>query len=134
MNSKLLYTLEIELDEDLKMSLNKIWGGVHWGVRSKFRNDWHYSVDLLIDEFKIKKINVPVRIEYRFNFKTRYLDNSNCVIMCKAFEDWLVEAWILEDDTNKYIRSIYIESVLLDQKERKKLDSDYLVIDIYSND
>ncbi len=134
MSSKVLYEIKIDLDEDLKMSLNKIWWGVHWWVRSKFRNDWHYAAELSIDEFNLKKIKVPIHIEYRFFFKTRYLDNSNCVIMCKAFEDWLVEAWILEDDTNKYIRSIYIESVLIDQKERKKLDNDYLIVTIHSNE
>lgn len=133
MNSKKLYSLRIELDEDLKMSLNKIWWGVHWGVRSKFRNLWHYEAEKAIEDFKIKKIKVPIKIEYRFFFKTRYLDNSNCIIMCKAFEDGLVENWILEDDTNKFIRSIYIESVLMEQKERKKLENDYLIIDLYSN-
>lgn len=120
----------IDIDEDLKFSLNKVWGWCHFSVRSRFRNNWHDVINELVDDKKIKPIKDYVVIGYKFFFKTRYLDSSNCSAMAKMIEDWLVEAWIFGWDTNDYVKGIYLESVKIDDKERKKMKNDYVIITI----
>lgn len=128
----ILLQFSIDLDEDLKMSLNKIWWGVHWGVRSTFRNIWHEEIYDIIKRNEIELIKSHIHIEYEYRFKTRYLDTSNCAVMNKAIEDWLVESWALTDDTPQYIASTctYVPIVL--QWARRKMKYDELIVTIYN--
>jgi hypothetical protein len=116
--------------DKMKFSLNKIWWGWPWSqwLRKDKRDMWHEVIDEVIDEYKLKKINYPIEIEFIFYWKSRYLDCSNCTPMVKLIEDWLVENKILTDDTNEYIRRIHIESILLNKKDRNNIEEDYVLV------
>lgn len=120
--------IRIEIDEDLKFSLNKVWWGCHFSVRSRFRNNWHDEIENKSSH--IDKIEWICKLEFRFFFKTRYLDSSNCSAMAKMIEDGLVEHWVIKWDTNLHVQSVYLESVLLEPKAKKNLKSDYVIISI----
>lgn len=125
-------TIRIDIDEDMKFSLNKIWAwgpGSQW-VRKAKRDLWHEEVESVIEKIKIKKINYPVTMEYIFFFRTRYLDCSNNALHIKLIEDALVAEKIIEDDTNEYIRKFSVEVPIIDKKERSKLETDYVIINI----
>lgn len=130
-DKNILLQFSIDLDEDLKMSLNKIWWGVHWWVRSTFRNIWHEEIYDIIKRNWIELIKSQIHIEYEYRFKTRYLDTSNCAVMNKAIEDWLVESGALTDDTPQYIVSACTYVPIIEQSERRKMDYDKLIITIY---
>lgn len=131
-NNSILLKFQVTLDEDLKMSLNKIWWGVHWWVRSTFRNIWHEEIYAIVQQNWIKPINEMIHIEYEYKFKTRYLDTSNCSVMNKAIEDWLVEAWVLKDDTPQYITSATTCVPIIQINDRRKMNYDILTVTIYS--
>lgn len=128
----ILLQFSIDLDSDLKMSLNKIWWGVHWWVRSTFRNIWHEEIYSLVQTNDVQPIKDRIHIEYEYRFKTRYLDTSNCSVMNKAIEDWLVEAWVLPDDTPQYITSATTVVPIVEQNDRRNMKYDILIITIYS--
>lgn len=127
----ILLEFTIELDEDLKMSLNRIWGWVHWWTRSTFRNIWHEEIYALVQQNDIKPINDMIHIQYTYSFKTRYLDTSNCAVMNKAIEDGLVEAWVLKDDTPQFITSATTCVPIVDIASRRKMTRDILNVKIY---
>lgn len=127
----ILLQFSIDLDEDLKMSLNKIWWGVHWWVRSTFRNIWHEEIYALVKKEEIQPINQMIHIEYVYKFKTRYLDTSNCSVMNKAIEDWLVEAEVLKDDTPQYITSATTCVPVVEPNDRRKMKYDNLTVTLY---
>lgn len=127
----IILQFSLDLDEDLKMSLNKIWWGVHWWVRSTFRNIWHEEMYDIAKRNEIQPINEMIHIEYEYKFKTRYLDTSNCAVMNKAIEDWLVEAWVLKDDTPQYITSATTCVPIIGIGERRKMIYDNLTVTLY---
>jgi len=127
----ILLSFEVELDADSKMSLNKIWWGVHWWVRSTFRNIWHEEIYSIVKNNNIQPINEMIHIQYEYKFKTRYLDTSNCAVMNKAIEDWLVEAWVLKDDTPQYITSATTCVPIVWINDRRKMRNDILTVTIY---
>jgi len=130
-DKNILLQFSIDLDEDLKMSLNKIWWGVHWWVRSTFRNIWHEEIYALVQKEEIKPINQMIHIEYVYKFKTRYLDTSNCSVMNKAIEDGLVEAEVLKDDTPQYICSATTCVPVIEPNDRRKMKYDNLTVTLY---
>lgn len=72
-----------------------------------------------------------IHIEYVYEFKTRYLDTSNCSVMNKAIEDWLVEAEVLKDDTPQYITSATTCVPIIPTKERRLMKYDRLTVTLY---
>lgn len=90
-----------------KISLNKIYGGVHWTTRKKHRDEYHTNVWAI--QPKKYTGDFPVHISYSFKFKGRKLDASNCVYMLKLIEDGLVECGVIPDDNPKYVRSFSVE-------------------------
>lgn len=130
----ILLQFTVTLDEDLKMSLNKIWWGVHWWVRSTFRNIWHEEIYAIAKQNDIKPITDMIHIEYVYRFKTRYLDTSNCAVMNKAIEDWLVEAWVLKDDTPQFITSATTCVPIIGINDRRKMTYDELTVTLYRVD
>ena len=127
----IILSFTVDVDSDLKMSLNKIWWWVHWGVRSTFRNIWHEEIYAIAKKEWFKMINDLIHIEYRYEFKTRYLDTSNCSVMNKAIEDWLVEAEVLHDDTPQYIESSTTIVPIMEKWDRKKMNYDRLTVTIF---
>ncbi|WP_339064038.1 hypothetical protein [Fusobacterium polymorphum] len=90
--------------------LNKIYAGIHWNIRSK---DKDYITTLVMSIVGIKKaFERPVSIKMSFNSG---LDVSNHAYLFKMIEDALVKCKVINDDTDKYVKSITMEK----QKEFK---------------
>jgi len=103
----------IEIPE--KVSLNRIYAGIHFRERSEHKEDWHYAVM----EAKIPKYkgSYPVEMHYHFRVNGSQLDISNHAYMLKMCEDALVHNKIITDDTQEYISKVSITA----QKQKKGL-------------
>lgn len=118
------------------MSLDKIWGWVHWGIRSKFRNEWHDIINEIDDIGE--PIDCPVIVEYRFYFiHSRSIDSDNCSVMSKAILDALKNRGMIKDDSNRYVRSSILTPVFTTDKEKKVMrqenPTDFVEIFIYKS-
>ena len=100
-----------------KISTNKIYSGIHWGVRKKHKTLFK-SVPFVAS--KVKKF--PVHITFDFYFKKYPLDCSNVSYMAKLIEDTLVLRGVIPDDSPKYVSGITMTS--------KKGDDDMCLINI----
>ena len=106
---KSIFKIPLEIDSK-KWSLNKIYAGVHWSVRAK---DKEYIRQLVRSVTGIRKpFEQPVLIKVAFNSG---LDVSNHAYLFKMIEDALVKCKLINDDTDKYVKSITMEK----QKEFK---------------
>ena len=121
--------LKYLIPKEYKISTNAIYAWVHWRTRKKI-SDYYHAISIM-DCKQLKQYKKKVNLRFEFYFKSRYLDSSNTTFMWKCIEDWLVRNWLLKDDTNKYIWDVTYNSMLIDPKERKKLQWDYVRIIIH---
>ena len=91
-----------------KISLNKIYAGVHWSKRKEWKDDYYYAV--LAAKIAPYSGQFPIHARYHFKLTGKALDASNCAFMVKCVEDALVSAGIIPDDTPKYIASVRLSS------------------------
>ncbi len=84
-----------------KISLNEWYAGSHWSNRKKIKDQYKWIVRSVTSQ----KFTYPCEVSYRFEFKTRPLDCSNCIAMVKMLEDCL-----FPDDGVKMVQKISIES------------------------
>lgn len=87
-----------------KLSLNKLYSGVHWSKRKKMADEWHMVT--LPFKRKLKPERLPTGVTYDFRLKGNLLDVSNLAGMVKLLEDSMVLNGILPDDSPKYVREI----------------------------
>jgi len=120
-----------QLKIPIKVSTNKIYAWIHWTIRNEIANRYHKLTKEDCVEFET--ITEKVDLKMDFYFRTRYLDSSNCSFMWKMIEDSLVKNWLLTDDTNKYVGKFQCESIVIDKKERSKIEKDYVRVYIYKN-
>jgi hypothetical protein len=99
-------TLTIPIPE--KVSLNRIYSGVHFSERSRHKSDYHFAV--LAGKPIPYDGPFPVHCHYHFRLHGTPLDISNHAYMQKMVEDGLVGAGILPGDDPKYVGSITITS------------------------
>lgn len=127
--------LTYEIPKNFKISTNKIYSGIHWTQRKIFADYFHQISFEDCREIinRSGKINFLISCKFKFYFKSRYLDHLNLAFMAKTIEDWFVCNWLINDDTNKFIKNITLESVLIDKKVRKSIKSDYVDIIFYKN-
>ena len=139
-----LVRLRLEFDDEMKMSLNKVWSWGPWTqwIRKKSADLWHEDIWQLLEEWKLPKINEKVDIFYTFYFSTwdsgwkRQLDSSNCSAMAKMIEDALRydkkknTKWILIEDTNDKVGWICLHSAEQTLQERKELETSYVDVSI----
>ena len=118
--------LKYNLPKQYKVSTNAIYSGIHWRKRKQIADYFHNLTRT--DCKQLKQITKKVNIDFEFYFKSRYLDSSNCSFMWKMIEDSLVKNWLLKDDTNKYVWKISFNSMLIEKKLRKELESDFIRI------
>lgn len=87
-----------------KVSLNKIYSGIHFRTRSKHKNDYHLAVVAA----KVPRYNgpYPVSTHYHFRLNGSRLDISNHSYMQKMIEDGLVSAGIIAEDDQKHVAQI----------------------------
>ena len=107
--------MEIILNDLPKISLNKWYSSTHWTHRQNIKNDYAWIIKDQFKEVFSKKGSYIV--DYKFTFKSKPLDASNCAAMVKLIEDV-----IFEDDNYKIIDTITIQS------KKGKKDSVYIEI------
>lgn len=90
-----------------KVSLNKIYAGMHWTTRARLATLYH---NCLLG-IPVTVFTKPVVCTYTFTWKTRSLDASNQVFMVKMLEDGLVKIGCFPDDTNVYVTEIRTRSI-----------------------
>jgi hypothetical protein len=115
--------IEITIPE--KVSLNKIYAGMHFRKRKELADLYHEEVLELKGKLKVK--NYPVQILYDWHFVKNPLDTLNCAFMSKMIEDGLVAVGVLENDDTKFVRRSILES-----KKSDKYKNDTVVITISS--
>lgn len=91
-----------------KVSLNRIYAGVHFRTRSAHKEQYHLAV--LAGKPKPYKGTFPVHCHYHFRLHGTRLDISNHAYMLKMVEDGLVAVGIIPGDEPKYVASITITS------------------------
>lgn len=92
----------------IKVSSNTIYSGKHWTFRDNLKKDY---LLLTANYFKkLKPCTSKINLDFKFYFKGKTLDSSNCSFMIKMIEDCLTHYNIIKDDTIKYIGKISVES------------------------
>lgn len=86
-----------------KLSLNKIYGGVHYRTRKKHKDEYLDTVWKC--QPPMYEGDYPVEITYHFKFKGKRLDSTNCGYLAKLLEDALVKCGVMPDDSPKYVYS-----------------------------
>ena len=117
--------ITIRFDNIIKVSSNKIYAGMHWRNRAKMKEN--YKLLLYNDLIKIKPIKHKVNLDFKFYWKGKALDSSNCSYMAKMIEDCLVERKILSNDSIKEVGEISMESL-----KAGKNENDYCILEINS--
>lgn len=94
----------LPLEVNSKLSLNSIYGGLHWGIRKKQSQNVHELVRLSLLSQKIPKVpfKTPVNIVFKWHSK---LDLDNHGYIAKLIIDGL-KGYLLIDDTQKYINRV----------------------------
>jgi hypothetical protein len=89
-----------------KVSLNKIYAGIHFRERSAHKEEYYYAVMAA----KISRYPgpYPVAMHYHFRLHGTRLDVSNHAYMLKMTEDALVHAKVIEEDNPKYVGRITV--------------------------
>lgn len=90
-----------------KVSLNKIYAGMHWATRARLADLYHNC----LRGIPVTTFDKPVVCSYIFTWKTRSLDASNQVFMVKMIEDGLVKVGFFPDDTNVYVTEVRTRSI-----------------------
>ena len=139
-----IFRFKIEFDDDMKLSLNKVWSGWPWTqwVRKAAADLWHEDIWQYLEERRIPKINEKVDFFFTFHFSTwdsggkRQLDSSNCAAMGKMIEDALKydskknKKGIIVDDTNDKVWWFCLRSAQMTLAERKELETSYVDVSI----
>jgi len=120
--------LQYNIPKELKKSTNSIYSWIHWTKRKKIADYYHNIV--YQDCQDIWRLDKKINLTFKFYWKSRVLDSSNCSFMWKCLEDWLVKGWIVEDDNNQFIWTVSYESVELTKAQRKTLKEDTVIITI----
>lgn len=92
---------EIVLEGESCQSWNKTYASTNWQARSTEAKRVHRLVKQVVGGANIQ-LRFPVSI-HMIAYRTRLLDSSN--VPLKLYEDGLVEAGILPDDSPKYVQS-----------------------------
>lgn len=124
--------INFEIPISDKQSMNIIYRGSHWSVRSKLKD--HCYKDLLPykGKFKIKKEEFPVKVTYHFKWKTKPLDTTNATLLMKSYEDGLRAILLLPDDDIRYVRQS--NSIVSKKEKGAKFDSLEITIEPFVED
>ena len=95
-----------------KVSTNKIYAGLNWRTRVRHKDQYQWEVMRVIKENNLQPIDgFPIVLRFKFFFKKRVLDSSNCSYMAKLIEDCLVCQNIIPDDSIQYVSEVQILAV-----------------------
>jgi hypothetical protein len=100
--NKITFVLPIKITS--KLSLNSIYGGIHWSERRKQAKHIHEIINLELISQKVPKktFKNPVKIEFFWN---SLLDLDNHGFLAKLIIDGL-KGCLIRDDTKKYVQEI----------------------------
>jgi len=139
-----IVSFKLEFDDEMKLSLNKVWSWGPWTqwVRKASAELWHEDIWRFLEDHRIPKIKEKVDFFFTFYFSTwnsggkRQLDSSNCSAMGKMIEDALKydkkknTKWIIVDDTNDMVGWFSLKSAQMTLAERKLLETSYVEVSI----
>jgi Holliday junction resolvase RusA-like endonuclease len=97
-----------------KLSLNRIYAGAHWSVRSKQKNAIRQMVNMACRG--VKPFSKPVSLTFRATLGKGSVtwDISNHGYLVKLVEDALVKKGVLVDDSQKWVRQIITQPSIRD--------------------
>lgn len=121
--------IKIETPISNKQSLNIIYQGSHWSIRSKLRADCLADLLPFKGKFKLKEEDFPVKITYHFKWATRAFDSSNCALLVKTYEDGLKKIGLLPDDNIKFVR----QSNIISSKKKEGMDELEITIEKFDD-
>jgi hypothetical protein len=104
-----------------KVSLNRIYAGVHFRERSRHKDDYRLTV-LCVPEVRPYEGEYPVHIHYHFRLAGSKLDISNHAYMIKMLEDALVACGVIPDDDQQYVGMISVTSERVAKGEYDEVD------------
>lgn len=105
--------MKIVLEDCKALSWNKIYQNRHWAVRAKLASDSHNLTYKALEKIKWTTYTFKVNIKLVAHLK-RTIDASNVCV--KIYEDGLVRAGLLKDDSNQYVDEVTTK-VIKDKKE-----------------
>jgi hypothetical protein len=109
-------TVKFTINIPEKISLNKIYAGVHFRERSRHKSDYHLAVMCSPGTWPYTG-DFPVSMHYHFRLHGSRLDISNHAYMLKMLEDGLVAHGVLPGDEPKYVGQITISAEQTDKDE-----------------
>ncbi len=96
---------EIILNLPKPPSLNKIYAGVHWATRLKYKNDYKAAILQQLEKFD-KFTCESFCLDISYNSR---LDIDNGILVSKFLSDCLVQEGYVADDTPAYFKRVKIE-------------------------
>lgn len=100
--------MKIILEGERPWSWNKMYAGVHWSERKKEADRVHELVRVATSDAKYSTMWCRVDIHITAYFDKRPLDSSN--ICAKMYEDGLIKAAIIVDDSPEWVRKVTVQS------------------------
>ncbi|MGK7870856.1 hypothetical protein [Falsiroseomonas sp. E2-1-a20] len=91
-----------------KISLSKIYAGIHYSQRSEHKAELYISV--LAAGLNRYVGPFPVHIHYHFAMTGKPLDITNHAYMVKLLEDGMVHAGVIPGDEQKFVGSVTISA------------------------
>lgn len=140
-----IYRFKMDFDDDMKLSLNKVWSWWPWTqwIRKSAADLWHWDIENLLDSIpKLKIVKEKVDLFLTFYFSTwdswgkRQLDSSNCSAIWKMIEDsFKYDAkknprGFIVDDTNDKVGWFCLRSAQMTLAERKELETSFVEVSI----
>lgn len=103
-----------------KVSLNKIYAGVHW----RKRREWAEVMHWMVLSARILPYDGPFPVDCRYHFflHGKQLDSSNCAFLAKLVEDGLVHAKVIPDDSRQYVRWVSVLSSQAKKTEEQRVE------------
>lgn len=102
-----MYRKEIGFVFCKHLTTNKVWAGLHWAERKRYKDEVRQSV-IASPLMDLVKFSQPVDIWFKpmSGKGQRLFDTSNYSVMVKVIEDIMVEEGLFIDDSQKYVRAI----------------------------
>lgn len=99
-----------------KVSLNRIYAGVHFRERSRHKDMYRLAV-MCVPTVRAYEGTYPVQMRYHFRLHGSRLDISNHAYMLKMVEDALVQCGVIPGDDQKYVAGVTITAERADFDE-----------------
>lgn len=110
----------LSIDNHKVISWNKLYSQNHWALRKQLADTIHQLVKFEAIGQEIPHFDNPVKITMTAGKRTSQIDASN--ICFKLYEDGLVEAGVLDNDSYKHVVQVTLKSI--------KGNIDYIEIEI----